>query len=54
MNTKNLPVITVTNEEYNKLLKIIAEYSIKQNKKVSIKNAVISLILEKKLENDKK
>jgi len=47
---KRLPNIFMESDDYNKLLKIISLYSIKNNKKISIKEAVINLIREKKID----
>ena len=47
---KRLPNIFMEDTDYNKLLKIISIYSLKSNKKISIKEAIVNLIREKKIE----
>lgn len=47
---RTLPNIRLKLNDYQKLLKIILEYSLKSNKRTSFNQAIINLIREKKLD----
>ena len=49
---KKIPVVSIEQEDYKKLLKIISYYSEKAIKKISIRETIINLIKEKELDKN--